>query len=125
MKVRLLTPLLRLVSTQWRVLSMLTLSLITALSLMPVAELPSVPGTDKTSHILAYSLLMLPVALHRPKYWLWIALFFLGWSGAIELMQPYVNRYAEWLDMLANGTGLLCGILIGGLLHRHVSSPPE
>lgn len=125
MKTRFLTPLLRPVSTHWRIFSVLTLSIITALSLMPVAELPSVPGTDKTSHIIAYSLLMLPVALHRPKHWLWIGLFFLAWSGAIELAQPYVNRYAEWLDMLANGAGLLCGILIGGLLHGHVSSPPE
>lgn len=99
------------------------LFLITALSLMPLTELPSVPGTDKTSHILAYSLLMMPVALRRPENWLWLGLFFLGWSAAIELIQPFVNRYAEWLDMLANGAGLACGILIAGLLRRHVSQP--
>ena len=32
--------------------------------------------------------------------------------GAIELIQPYVNRYGEWLDLGANGLGLVVGILI-------------
>jgi len=41
-----------------------------------------------------------------------IAMFFLGWSGGIELIQPYVNRYAEWGDFAANAAGLACGWLI-------------
>lgn len=83
-----------------------------------MAHLPSVPGTDKTHHFIAYSALFFPVALAKPKHWLLIGLFFICWSGAIELIQPYVNRYAEWLDLLANSIGLCCGYLLATLTNR-------
>jgi len=70
------------------------------------------PGSDKTHHILAYAVLMFPIALRRPRNWLWAGLLFLVWSGCIELIQPHVNRYGEWADLLANLTGLLLGALI-------------
>ena len=38
--------------------------------------------------------------------------FFIGYSGLIELIQPYVNRYGEWLDMLANTAGVVCGVAL-------------
>ncbi|MGC9519267.1 MAG: hypothetical protein ACP5FP_06375 [Desulfuromonadaceae bacterium] len=31
----------------------------------------------------------------------------------IELIQPYVNRYAEWQDMLANTGGIIIGLVSG------------
>lgn len=104
--------LLTLLSRFWLAITLLILLAITLLSLWPADGLPSVPGTDKTHHFIAYAGLMFPVALRQPKYWLIIGMFFIGWSGAIELIQPYVNRYGEWLDMLANSTGLLCGVLL-------------
>ncbi len=55
---------------------------------------------------------MFPAALAKPKHWPFIALFFIGWSGAIELLQPYVNRYGEWLDLLANSLGILASVLL-------------
>jgi len=79
--------------------------------------LPAVPGSDKTHHFIAYAALMLPTALRMPKHWLLIGLFFIIWSGAIELIQPYVNRYGEWLDLLANVAGLLSGLIIARLIH--------
>lgn len=79
--------------------------------MLPLPELPPVPGTDKTHHVIAYALLILPTALKKPKNWQIIVLFFIGWSGAIELIQPYVNRYGEWQDLAANIIGLICGFL--------------
>lgn len=105
------------ISLYWLPITLVILSAITILSLFPVAHLPSVPGTDKTHHFIAYGALMFPVALHKPKYWLYIALFFITWSGVIELIQPYVNRYGEWLDLGANCLGLICGIVIAQLCH--------
>jgi len=35
------------------------------------------------------------------------------WSGAIELIQPYVNRYGEWLDLAANVAGVAIGAMVG------------
>lgn len=110
--------LINLIKTHWIVLSCGILISITTLSLWPADQLPQVPGTDKTHHLLAYALLMLPAALRRPKHWLLIALFFIGFSGVIELIQPYVNRYGEWLDMLANSAGVALGVVTGMLMER-------
>jgi hypothetical protein len=76
----------------WGAISLVLLLVITALSLLPLPELPKVPGSDKTHHFVAYGLLILPAALRLPQYFLWVALGFGVWSGAIELLQPYVNR---------------------------------
>ena len=111
--------LVKLIETHWLSLSALILLLITILSLIPMDELPEVPGTDKTHHFIAYGALVLPTALRKPKHWLLIALFFILYSGAIELIQPYVNRYGEWLDLLANTGGVFCGLTIGLMLNSY------
>jgi VanZ family protein len=102
----------------WIFSTIFILTLITILSLWPLPTLPPVPGTDKTHHFIAYASLMLPTALRKPKYWLAIALFFIACSGAIELLQPYVNRYCEFKDLLANIAGLVCGFIIAKILKR-------
>jgi len=108
---------INLITRYWLSLTILTLFSITVLSLWPATDLPNVPGTDKTHHFIAYILLMLPTALKKPKYWRLIAIGFLLFSGAIELIQPYVNRYGEWLDLAANGLGILLGIFIAKLVN--------
>ncbi len=100
----------------WLLITVFLLTVIATLSLWPAEFLPQVPGSDKTHHFISYGALMLPVALRKPKYWLWVALGFAGFSGAIELIQPYVNRYGEWLDMAANVAGLTCGIILAKIL---------
>lgn len=106
------------IEKHWLTITLCLLVIITAASLWPAAHLPPVPGSDKTHHFIAYAALMLPTALKKPKYWLIIALFFILFSGAIELIQPYVNRYGEWLDLLANAGGVICGILLGLTIAR-------
>ncbi len=107
-----MSSILGFVLKNWRVITALCLTLITLLSLWPISTLPDVPGSDKTHHFVAYSALMFPLALRKPKYWVWGAWFFFFWSGGIELIQPYVNRYGEWLDLAANAAGLLIGWLL-------------
>ncbi len=102
------------IKTKWLVFTLFTLTVITVLSLWPLDELPSVPGTDKTHHLLAYAVLMFPTALRKPNRWILFGLVFVAYSGVIELLQPYVNRNGEWLDLLANTTGVICGFLIAG-----------
>ena len=107
-----MTTITNLIKHYWRTITLVILALITSGSLSPVESLPAAPGSDKTHHFIAYCALMLPAALRRPKYWLALALFFIIWSGLIELIQPHVNRYGEWLDMLANTGGVLLAIII-------------
>ncbi len=110
--------LLAIVRNYWIAITLFTLVVITILSLYPLESLPPVPGSDKTHHFIAYGALMFPTALRKPNYWLLIGVFFVCWSGGIEILQPYVNRYGEWLDLAANITGIGCGLLIGRLVNR-------
>ncbi|MDK9736412.1 VanZ family protein [Vibrio sp. D404a] len=109
--------LIALIQKYWLALTLLVLAAITILSLLPAPSLPPVPGTDKTHHFIAYAALTFSVALARPKNWLLIAFFFIAWSGAIEIIQPYVNRYGEWLDLAANAGGVACGILLAKVVN--------
>ncbi len=108
--------LLNFIKTNWIVFTLFTLAAIATLSLWPLGALPPVPGSDKTHHLIAYAALMFPTALRKPNKWILLSLLFIAFSGAIELLQPYVNRYAEWLDMAANTTGIVCGLIIAELI---------
>ncbi|MEM9508671.1 MAG: VanZ family protein [Cyanobacteria bacterium P01_E01_bin.35] len=112
--------LLNLIRKYWISTTLFILTIITVLSLWPLANLPPVPGTDKTHHLIAYAGLMLPLAISEPKSLrlLVISLFFVGYSGVIEILQPYINRYGEFQDLLANCAGLGCGWLIAQIINR-------
>ena len=117
--------LLTLVRTNWVAFTMVNLLIITTLSLWPLENLPSVPGTDKTHHLIAYAALMFPTALRKPDKWIMIGLLFIAYSGAIELLQPYVSRYGEWLDMAANTLGIICGLIVAELINRFSQIAPN
>jgi len=97
-------------------ISFVMLAIVTTASLLPLSALPDVSGSDKTHHLVSYALMALPVSLFRPKFWLFFIVFIVVWSGVIELIQPFVNRYGEWLDLLANVTGVFVGYLIAYFL---------
>jgi hypothetical protein len=112
--------LLSLVKTNWVAFTLFTLAVITTLSLWPPEKLPSVPGTDKAHHLIAYTVLMFPTALRKPNKWIMFGLLFIAYSGVIELLQPYVNRHGEWLDMATNAMGVVCGLIIAELTNYFV-----
>ncbi len=91
---------------------------ITCLSLWPNESLPSVPGGDKAHHLIAYAALVFPIALRRPKSWRLMVILFIVCSGLIELVQPFMNRYGEWMDLAANIIGLACGVLLAEAVRR-------
>ncbi len=117
--------LLEFLRQRWAALALFFLTLITAGSLWPLAELPAVPGSDKLHHLIAYAALSLPIAIRRHKFWLLLLLGCLLWSGAIELIQPYVNRYGEWADLAANFVGLVLGTLLGATMRKRIRSAPS
>lgn len=113
-----MTALITMIRTYWIIITFLLLAVITLLSLTPLPSIPAIPSNDKIQHFIAYSALTFPVVLRKPRYWLLIGLFFLCWSGGIELLQPYFHHRRDWLDMIANGAGIGCGILCALLLNR-------
>lgn len=79
------------------------------LSLSPLDDLPKAPGGDKLHHFIAYACLTFPMMFANAHKWPRIMLPAIAYGGAIELIQPYVNRYGEWLDFAANSAGCLIG----------------
>jgi len=114
-----MTSLLTVVRHYWVWSSLFLCVLITFLSLTPLAELPKAYGSDKLHHFIAYGVLVLPLALRKPRYWFVVVIGFALLSGAIELIQPQVNRHGGWLDMLANVCGLGCGLVFAYFLNRY------
>ncbi|TEW56233.1 VanZ family protein [Psychromonas sp. RZ22] len=113
----LMKVLIQFIREYWIFFSLLLFALIAILSLTPMAELPKVAGTDKTHHFIAYSVLVLPLMLKKPKYWFIILLSYIALSGTIELIQPHFNRQAEWLDLFANICGVICGVIIAYIIN--------
>jgi VanZ family protein len=85
------------------------------LSLAPLSALPEIAVSDKLEHFAAYSLLgFLAVLARRSKHGLiWIVFAAVAYGGAIEIIQPYVNRYMELGDFIANACGALFGATLG------------
>jgi len=111
--------LLTFIRNNWAAITLFILAVITALSLWPLEKLPLVPGTDKTHHLIAYTALMFPIALRKPNKWLSVGFLFIAYSGVIELVQPHVNRYGEWLDLAANTAGIVLGLIIAELVNKY------
>ncbi|HSN73018.1 MAG TPA: hypothetical protein VLT59_15985 [Steroidobacteraceae bacterium] len=87
-------------------------------SLLPVPALPEVPGGDKLHHLVAYGLLAVWFAgMVRPGRELHVAVVLLALGGAIELLQglPALGRSREAVDMVANGWGVLIGLVLARL----------
>ena len=82
-------------------------------TLIPADILPETLGTDKLHHLVAFSAFVLRVSLMRPNRGRVILLTALILGGAIELIQPYMNRSGEmadfWADAISAGLGILLG----------------
>ena len=101
----------------WRPTTILILSIILFLSLYPLPMLPMMSaGDDKLYHFIAYLSLVLPIGYAQPKYTFLYLFTLILISGTIEVIQPYVNRYGEWLDFLANTLWIFVGFLVGKIV---------
>ncbi len=108
----------RIVQPYWGWITLINLALISYLSLLPLDHVPEVMGGDKLHHFMAYAGLIFLVAWRKPVYWWVWGIAFMVWGGAIEFIQPYVNRHAEWLDFAVNTLGLLFGALLGEVCRK-------
>ncbi|HHH39060.1 MAG TPA: VanZ family protein [Sedimenticola sp.] len=106
-------------------LALLCALLIGLLSLTPLPALPELPGGDKLQHFIAYAVLAFLATCARPgTRGLLLALTaVIAYGGIIELLQPYVNRYREMADLLANGAGALLGVAIMLLVRGTACTP--
>ena len=105
----------------WKIYTYLIFILITLLSLYPLQEQPNIPGSDKIHHLIAYSALAIGVGLRRPSNYVLIIIFFSFYSGLIEIIQPYVNRFREIEDFLFNNLGILIGLALGIFINKIIN----
>lgn len=90
-------------------------------SLLPAAKLGEMPGSDKLWHLSGYLILALPI----PFLWTaWRKVCVTGvlltlYGVVLEFAQRYVpGRGFEVADMLANSTGVACGIALATWLRK-------
>ena len=102
----------------WKIYTAIILIIITFLSLYPLKQQASFPGDDKLHHLLAYSLLTICLGLRKPQNYILILIFLSFYSGLIEIIQPYVNRFAEIEDFIFNNLGLIIGFAIGAFVKK-------
>ena len=76
-------------------------------------------SSDKLDHLIGFAALLFPAALLYRHALYWVLPSAIAFGGAIELIQPYVNRNSDWGDFWADTAGALLGVAIG-LLVRHV-----
>jgi len=114
----------------WLVPAGVALSLLAAVvvgiaTLTPAPSGPAeIPHLDKLMHFLGFFGIVLPVACVLPgRVWPIVALA-TGFGAAIEVIQPFVGRGAEWGDLAANVAGAVCAALMGRWLHLRVFHPP-
>jgi len=91
-------------------------------TLTPADILPPAPGTDKIHHILGFGGWALLCAFGPLRRFLLLSFIIILIGGAIELIQPYVNRYADWLDFYANACGVLLAIIIRLIMQKFINS---
>ncbi|AWY00373.1 hypothetical protein A8139_10445 [Marinomonas primoryensis] len=85
--------------------------IISIATLTPADFLPPTPGSDKLHHVIGFGGWALMCAFGPMKRFVYMALFIIFWGGMIELIQPSVNRYGEWLDFYADTFGVILVML--------------
>lgn len=100
-------------------------TVLTVASLVPVDLLPQQAATiwDKGQHAFGFGWLTLVGLLaYRHKPWT-VIIALLVYGGVIELLQAATGwRHGEWLDLLADGIGVLIGTALWLVVQR-LSTP--
>lgn len=77
-------------------------------------------GSDKVYHVLAFACLAFPLPLVQPRLTLWVVVGVFAYGGAIEVIQPFFGRQAEWADFVADAIGAVPGAAAGHALSARV-----
>ena len=101
-------------SKHYKILFWLALLGSYVLAVIPQEIAPEIGNlSDKTLHFIAFSVLTLLLNLAYPLRWWKSVLFMLFYAFFIEFSQYFTpNRCAEWLDIVADGIGIVLGLLL-------------
>ena len=88
-------------------------------TLTPLPQKIDAPGTDKWHHFIAFAALTYPLTASNKRFGIAIVIFGLSLGAAIEIIQPYVNRFSDLNDFKADAVGIFIGYLIGSLSYKY------
>jgi VanZ family protein len=95
------------------------LAVVLVAALMPPQAIVPATGWDKANHAMAFAVLAMLGCSAFPERKGLVLLGLLAYGGLIELLQSLTGyRYAETLDVVADGVGLLVGWTFTRLLWR-------
>ena len=106
------------IEKHWLHLTLFLLAVISFLSLKPTGVAVPAVGFDKIYHCLAYTALVMPIALKKPANWKFMVAVLMLYSGAIELVQPMIGRHGDWLDFIMNVSGLMIGVFVANAMKK-------
>ena len=104
-----------------------TAVLAVVIAVLTLAPMPAggPAGSDKLYHVLAFACLAFPLPLVRPRWTVWVVLGVITYGAAIEVIQPFFGRQAEWADLVADGIGAVVGAVTGSALSRCILTLPR
>jgi len=105
----------------WLIITIVLSFVIIFFSFFSVNPPSTIQGTDKYLHTVAYLFLSFSTSLRKPANYILIFSYFTLFGLAIELMQPYFNRYFELFDIIANSVGILLAITFADFLKKYYS----
>jgi VanZ family protein len=105
----------------WLVITVALSFIIIFFSFFSVNTPSKIQYTDKYLHTVAYLFLSFSASLRKPTNYILIFSYFSFFGLAIELIQPYFDRYFELFDVLANSIGILLAITFADFLRKYYS----
>jgi len=104
----------------WKAAFWICAAAILVLALAPAApELPTT-GWDKSNHFIGFITLAVLGLQGYPKRGATLFVGLLLFGGLIELLQSFTTyRFAEWIDWIADGIGVIAGYGLNVILRRH------
>lgn len=93
-------------------------ALLCVLTLSPQTASGAGSNLDKAYHFIGFGVLALPLCLAYPRRVWTVVLGVTVFGGMIELLQPFVGRGAEWLDLLSDALGGTAAALFARVLRR-------
>lgn len=82
-------------------------------ALSPQALQASIGANDKTLHVFAFIVLVLPCATFLARSLVWVLPLIVMFGAAIEFLQPGFGRHASWSDFYADLVGIAVGVVLG------------
>ena len=102
-----------------KILSYLFNILLITVCLIPIPKSAPTPftRTDLVVHLASYIIVSFLFLISYRKILL-VTILFIAQGILIEVIQPFVNRHFEWLDIMANTSGVLIGLLSWKLISK-------